>query len=36
VRVDLEAVKNKDMEQLKNVHKLEKTRLEGEINKKDI
>ncbi len=35
VRVELEALKNKEVEQLKSVHKLEKGRLESELAKRD-
>lgn len=35
VRVELEGLKAKEIEQLSNIHKLEKTRLESELNKRD-
>jgi hypothetical protein len=35
VRVELEAVKNKEVEQIKNVHKLEKNRLQSELAKRE-
>jgi uncharacterized Fe-S radical SAM superfamily protein PflX len=35
VRVELEAAKAKEVEQLKNVHRLEKTRLENDLSKKE-
>jgi hypothetical protein len=35
VRVDLEALKSKETEHLRNVHRLEKSRLENELAKKE-
>jgi hypothetical protein len=35
VRVELEALKYKEIEQIKNIAKLDKARLEGELNKKE-
>lgn len=35
MRVELEALKAKEVEQLKSVHKLEKARLEGELVKRE-
>ncbi len=35
VRVELEALKNKEVEQLRSVHKLEKGRLESELAKRE-
>jgi hypothetical protein len=35
VRVELQALKDKEVEQLRNVHKLEKNRLENELNKRE-
>lgn len=35
VRVELEAVKNKEVEQIRNVHKLEKNRLQSELAKRE-
>ena len=35
VRVELQALKEKEVEQLKNVHKLEKNRLENELSKRE-
>lgn len=34
VKVELQALKDKEVEQLKNIHKLEKNRLENELNKR--
>ena len=35
VRVELESIKNKEVELLKSVHKLEKNRLESELAKQE-
>ena len=35
VRVELQALKDKEGEQLRNIHKLEKNRLENELNKRE-
>jgi hypothetical protein len=35
VRVELDAMKNKEIEQLSNVHKLEKNRLESELSRRE-
>ena len=33
--MELEAVKSKEVEQIRNIHRLEKNRLEGELAKKE-
>jgi hypothetical protein len=35
VRVELEAIKEKEVEQIRNIFKLEKNRLEGELLNKE-
>lgn len=35
VRVELESMKEKELQQIRNIHKLEKTRLEADLNRKE-